>query len=268
MSSTKTKQLQSSSDSEEENYGIVAKKPHLDETVKSESKTKEQRKHAKRLIIILEGAPLETIKIRGKSFELLTSDKHKHYLNKHKKPMHEARPDILHQCLLNLQDSPLNRAGLLQVYIHTSKNILIQVHPSCRVPRTFDRFAGLMVQLLHKNSISAVMENIKDKGDLKRAGGDIKLLKVIKNPVTDYLPVGCTKICSSLGGAGPMRTSKMVKDYYRKGEAFCVVVGAIAKGSVKEDYCEETISFSNYPMSAATTCGKILDAFEEEWGVL
>ena len=54
-----------------------------------------------------------------------------------------------------------------------------------------------MVQLLHKNSIQAVVEDLKDKGDLKRAGaGDIKLLKVIKNPVTDYLPTGCTRICT------------------------------------------------------------------------
>lgn len=43
-----------------------------------------------------------------------------------------------------LLDSPLNRAGLLQVYIHTERNVLIEVNPSTRIPRTFDRFCGLM----------------------------------------------------------------------------------------------------------------------------
>ena len=43
-----------------------------------------------------------------------------------------------------LLDSPLNRAGLLQVYIHTERNVLIEVHPQLRIPRTFDRFCGLM----------------------------------------------------------------------------------------------------------------------------
>jgi len=43
-----------------------------------------------------------------------------------------------------LMDSPLNRAGLLQVYIHTEKNVLIEINPSTRIPRTFDRFCGLM----------------------------------------------------------------------------------------------------------------------------
>lgn len=109
------RELESSSDEDEQpsNYGIIAKKPSLENQVKQ---TPHEKKHKKRLIIILEGAPLETIKIRGKSFELLTSDKHAHYLRKHNKPLHDARPDILHQCLLALLDSPLNRAGLLQVY--------------------------------------------------------------------------------------------------------------------------------------------------------
>ncbi len=48
------------------------------------------------------------------------------------------------QCLLMLMDSPLNRAGLLQVYIHTEKNVLIEINPQTRIPRTFDRFCGLM----------------------------------------------------------------------------------------------------------------------------
>lgn len=43
-----------------------------------------------------------------------------------------------------LLDSPLNRAGLLQVYIHTDKNVLIEVNPQTRIPRTFKRFAGLI----------------------------------------------------------------------------------------------------------------------------
>lgn len=75
-----------------------------------------------------------------------------------------ARPDITHQvthirrlvcqislqtifldqCLLTLLDSPLNKAGMLQVYIQTAKGVLIEVNPSVRIPRTFKRFAGLM----------------------------------------------------------------------------------------------------------------------------
>ncbi len=47
----------------------------------------------------------------------------------------------------------------------------------------------------------------------------------------------------------------------------CVVVGAIAKGSISVDYNEESACIGNYPLSAALTCTKITDAFEEAWGV-
>lgn len=43
-----------------------------------------------------------------------------------------------------LLDSPLNRAGNLQVYIHTANHVLIWLSPQTRIPRTYDRFAGLM----------------------------------------------------------------------------------------------------------------------------
>ena len=80
--------------------------------------------------------------------------------------------------LLALLDSPLNKAGKMKVYVRTSKNVLIDVHPSLRIPRTYKRFAGLMVQLLHKFSIRAT-------------NGPHKLLKIIKNPIESHLPVGC-----------------------------------------------------------------------------
>lgn len=49
--------------------------------------------------------------------------------------------------------------------------------PQVRLPRTFRRFCGLMVQLLQKLSIRAT-------------NGPDKLLKVVKGPVTKYFPPG------------------------------------------------------------------------------
>ena len=51
----------------------------------------------------------------GKNYELLNCDNHMGLIRKYKKDIKDCRPDILHQCLLMLQDSPLNQAGLLQV---------------------------------------------------------------------------------------------------------------------------------------------------------
>ncbi|XP_039073446.1 ribosomal RNA small subunit methyltransferase NEP1 [Hyaena hyaena] len=203
----------------------------------------------RRLIVVLEGASLETVKV-GKTYELLNCDKHKSVLLKNGRDPGEVRPDITHQSLLMLMDSPLNRAGLLQVYIHTQKNVLIEVNPQTRIPRTFDRFCGLMVQLLHKLSVRA-------------ADGPQKLLKVIKNPVSDHFPVGCMKIGTSF--STPAVSD--VRDLVPSSDPIVFVVGAFAHGQVNVEYTEKMVSISNYPLSAALTCAKLTTAFEEVWGV-
>ena len=76
----------------------------------------------KRLIIILEGASLETGFTKRDGYQLLNSDKHHGLLSKQGRDPSLARPDIAHQCLLMLLDSPLNQAGLLQVSSHTNTN--------------------------------------------------------------------------------------------------------------------------------------------------
>ena len=129
----------------------------------------------------------------------------------------KVRPDIVHQCLLMLFDSPLNKAGLLQVFIRTDKNVLIQIHPQTRIPRTFDRFCGLMVQLLHKLSIQA-------------ADSHVKLMKVIKNPVTQYFPAGCRKIGTSFSAGEPVNPKQLVPT---NGEPVVVVIGGFAHGAVR-----------------------------------
>ena len=212
--------------------------------------TKVAKKEEKRLIIILENANLESCKT-GKEFSLLNIDEHKGLLSKNGRDFSTARPDITHQCLLMLFDSPLNRAGLLQVFIRTANNVLIEINPATRIPRTFKRFCGLMVQLLHKYSIAATDSNVK-------------LMKVIKNPVTDHLPVGGRKILMSYSADSVLRPAQLVPE---SEEPICIVVGAIAKGAIKTDYTEENISISNYPLSAALCCTKICDAFEQAWGV-
>ncbi|KAK9884636.1 hypothetical protein WA026_007475 [Henosepilachna vigintioctopunctata] len=204
----------------------------------------------KRLIIILENAQLETVKV-GNKFQLLNCDDHTHMLKKNDRDVGSCRPDITHQCLLMLFDSPLNRAGLLQVYVRTNKNVLIEFNPQTRIPRTFKRFAGLMVQLLHKFSV--------------RAEGGPKLIKVIKNPVTDHLPVGVRKIAMSFSANEVKHCKELVPN---NEDPIVIVVGAMARGKLEIDYAEDCYSISNYPLSAAITCTKLCSAFEDAWKVL
>lgn len=129
------------------------------------------------------------------------------------------------------------------------------MNPTVRIPRTFKRFAGLMVQLLHKLSIRSI-------------NSPEKLLKVIKNPITDHLPPNCRRVTLSydaelvrprdyVAGLGP-------------DESICVFVGAMAKGqdSFADQYKDESISISNFSLSASVTCGKFCNAVEDSWDIV
>ncbi|KAI9259909.1 Alpha/beta knot methyltransferase [Sporodiniella umbellata] len=221
-------------------------------------KTKTEKDNARRLIVVLEGATLETLKI-GKNkeghYQLLNVDDHLHILKKNNRETYEARPDITHQCLLTLLDSPLNKAGLLQVYIHTQKNVLIEVNPHIRIPRTFKRFAGLMVQLLHKLSIRAV-------------NGNEKLLRIIENPIEKHLPTNSHKI--ALSWDSPTVKLSEYMPTIPEDKSIVVAVGSMAHGTddFADSYVDDKIGISEYSLSASVACGKIACSLEELWGIL
>ncbi|KAM3421906.1 Ribosomal RNA small subunit methyltransferase NEP1 [Cercospora zeina] len=220
-------------------------------------------KDTKRLIVVLSNASLETYKaahggrngMKDDKYSLLNSDEHIGVMRKMNRDISDARPDITHQCLLTLLDSPVNKAGKLQIYIHTAKGVLIEVSPTVRIPRTFKRFAGLMVQLLHKLSIRSTTSQEK-------------LLKVIKNPVTDHLPPNCRKVTLSFD-APVVRVRDYIGDL-GPSESICVFIGAMAKGAdtFADEYKDDSISISNYSLSASVACSKFCHAAEDCWDII
>lgn len=222
------------------------------------------KKQAPRIIVLLDQATLETVKNRKGIYELLNCDDHRDVCKKklHKDP-NDFRPDILHQEFLTLMDSPLNKAGLLQIYISTVKGVLIEVNPETRIPRTFKRFAGLMVQLLHKMKIKAGTESTT-------------LLKVVKNPFSTHLPAGTR--CYGMSSQGtlycPIALAKALVPTTAEVEhspPTCFIVGAMSSGHVTVNdhpYIEKMISISEYPLSGAAALSRIMGGIEHHWGIV
>ncbi|KAI3428649.1 hypothetical protein D9Q98_007472 [Chlorella vulgaris] len=207
------------------------------------------------VIFVLENAQLEAAKV-GKNYELLNCDDHANFLRRHNKDPALFRPDICHQALLAILDSPLNKAGKLKaLYVHTAKNVLIQINPQVRLPRTFRRFCGLLVQLLQKLSIRAT-------------NGPDKLLKVVKGPVTKYFPPGSHRI----GFSHSSKTLVSMHDWVLRPELaegpLVFVVGAFAHGKIDDSYVDEYISISQFPLSAAYALGRITNALEQKWSII
>jgi len=84
---------------------------------------------------------------------LLDSSYHHHAMRGLEGADRRGRPDIVHQALLLAQDTPLNRRGRLRLLVHTREDIVIHVDPEMRPPRNYERFVGLVEQLLREGEV-------------------------------------------------------------------------------------------------------------------
>ena len=64
-----------------------------------------------------------------------------------------GRPDIVFLSLMSILESPLCKEGLLTIHLHLRDNRIVEVKPDVRLPRNYDRFVGLMEQLLGLGSV-------------------------------------------------------------------------------------------------------------------
>lgn len=253
----------------------------------------EEKERWKRCIVVLEQCPLQSIQT-DKGYQLL-SDRHKNYHAKHKLDPADWRPDVVHQCLLHLQDSPLNRAGMLQVFLRTRKGVCIAVDPRLRVPRHMRLFEKMMVSCFFKMKVRA-------------SGGYLSLMRVVRNPITDHIPgntvlyrvekdgesvrpftfcatLGRSDSDSSEGGGGEGQGSsssssaagtEAFAQQQRKAKEkeqfrpFAFIIGGMARGDLNTSEYEahstvKSISLGKRGMSAAAAISVLLHGLEEQW---
>ncbi|WFD43897.1 rRNA small subunit pseudouridine methyltransferase Nep1 [Malassezia psittaci] len=260
--------------------------PMMVPTAPKVPKTSSEKNSSRRLIVVLEQASLETYKVSsgsathargnkdaGEKYALLNCDDHQKVLAKMNRDIAEARPDITHQCLLTLLDSPLNKAGLLQVYIHTSKGVLIEVNPQVRIPRTFKRFSGLMGRWndLMNSATVASLEYSQCQRLRKTAACDQKPrhgLLPAKHPQNQL--VFDRVLTSALSYNAPVQRVSSYLASVPPDRSLAVFVGAMAHGedNFADGVVDEKISISEYSLSASVACGKFCCSLEDLWGIV
>lgn len=214
-----------------------------------------ERLQGQKVVVILEDAVLELAKGRGRSLQLLEGLQHRQLLQREDRDNVDVRPDITHQCLLVLQESPLNKAGRLCVFIRTHDKQLIEVHPQLKVPPTYDEFRKLMVNLLHTRRIRALEKNVT-------------LLQVVKNDPNLFLPVNCRKVAFSAKGRA-VDFEDFVRQFERAEHPVLFFVGAVAHSNptTNNELAEECISIAPFGLTAAVCCGTICAEFENLWDI-
>ncbi|KAJ1422594.1 hypothetical protein SESBI_12941 [Sesbania bispinosa] len=179
-------------------------------------------------IFILDNASLKKGLVR-KNWKILNSDEDAQFLLKQKKNLNDYRPDIIHEALRCILDSPLNKAGLVGgIYVKIDQGAMFEVKPHVHIPRTCKRFCGVILELLQKSSVRA-----KDTNEV--------LLRVVEEPITRHLPVNSHIV-------GLSYTSEKLVDIEEHVSVWnndlspVFVVGAMVNGKVKRDYVHDYIS--------------------------
>ncbi|MVT13467.1 MAG: 16S rRNA methyltransferase [Euryarchaeota archaeon] len=160
-----------------------------------------------------------------------------------------GRPDIVHYFLLNCLESPLNISGKLRVYVHTRKNQVIFVDPSVKIPKSYNRFIGLIEDLFHNRYVPSA-----EKPLLKIVEMDIFTL--IKN----ISP-------SSIFVLNEKGKSVRIKEILKDDEA--IIIGGFPSG----DFLTNVSQFSNIsiferPLPAWVVAFEVISEIERYLGIL
>ncbi len=94
---------------------------------------------------------IKSSRIRRKKIEEMLLEDYLHYraIRKLRNAKKRGRPDIIHRCLLLALDSQL----FDEIFVHTIADKIIWVNKNTRLPRTYERFRGLMEKLFKTGKI-------------------------------------------------------------------------------------------------------------------
>jgi len=165
-----------------------------------------------------------------------------------------GRPDIAHMCLLLALDAPLNREGLLRVYVHTRQDRLITVNPSTRLPRVLNRFEGLLEQLFLAGEAPPGKPLLRlERATLKELIGRLRSRKTI-----------------TFSDRGQRKLMSEIYSGVSRDDDVCVVIGGFPSGDFLSDVgsiSDEQVCIDPEPLTAPTVVARAIYVYEESLGI-
>lgn len=166
-----------------------------------------------------------------------------------------GRPDITYLSLMSILETPLCKEGLLGVYLHLQDGRIVEVRSDVRLPRNYDRFVGLIEQLLLK-------ERVPPQGNT--------LLHIAKETLEDI--ISRLKAMSEYSltllaiEGGTQTTSTALVDILSQdpGSPVIVGVGAFPHGDLSEEIVslfDTQVELDREVMMAWHVCAEILWAY-------
>ncbi|MDP8022896.1 MAG: ribosome biogenesis protein [Nitrososphaeria archaeon] len=98
---------------------------------------------------------INSCKKLGKKPENCLLDKSLHYwaMDRLKDREKRGRPDIAYRVIQDVASSPLYKKGMMNFFVHTYNDYIIQFGENVRPPHAYFRFEGLMLDLFEKKVI-------------------------------------------------------------------------------------------------------------------
>ena len=191
---------------------------------------------------------------RGKEAQFLLLDRSYHHIAMKKLPSSEkrGRPDIVHFSLLEALGSPLNKEGLLQVYVHTIANCIISIKPETRLPRNYDRFVGLFEQLFELRQIPS------NGHPLLALTEDVTVSNLIKKIKPDYTVAFSRK--------GSLKTLQESISEFSSKKNPLAIVGGFPHGTLSEDslkLADHVVAIDREMLETWILTGRIIYEYEK-----
>ncbi|RLF65511.1 MAG: 16S rRNA methyltransferase [Thermoplasmata archaeon] len=199
----------------------------------------------------------KSAKMRGKTPETILLDDSYHHGALRRLPdgWRRGRPDIVHIFLNVVQDSILNKCGLLRVYVHTRNNQVIYVHPETRIIKHYMRFVGLMESLFQKKVLPSEEKPLIELYD------DMSLKELLDNISPD--------IVITMHEKGD-KVDLLDLFSKNKEKDIVVLIGGFPKGdflSPVDEYSDYLISLYDEPLNAWVVAAEILVRYEIAHGI-
>ncbi len=172
-----------------------------------------------------------------------------------KDALKRGRPDIIHFALLEALGTPLNKEGLLRVYVHAVDSHIITIAPEVRLPRNYDRFVGLIEQLYKENKVPLSGQPL-----LKVRRGVLKDIISEINP--SYIMVFTRK--------GEPKILKDAVEILSKRSNSLIIIGAFPHGHFSDETVEMAdlcVSIDPEILDVWTVTSRVIYEFEKHIGL-
>ncbi len=158
-----------------------------------------------------------------------------------------GRPDLVHGTLLSVTGTPLYLEGKVKAFVHTYQNMVLDIAPKTRIPKSYFRFRGLMEKALSGEDSSLVRVRKSD------------LLELVRKTISPDIVFG-------LSVQGRRTELEELAGKLMEADNPCVLVGGFPHGHFMPEtlsIVDELVRIHEMPLEAHVVTSRLLYEFEK-----